>query len=44
MTETYQYDALNRLATAKTSSTSGTKCWDEAFGYDPWAGCPRFGV
>src|ERR1044071_8808632 len=33
----FTYDALNRLSTAKTSSTSGTKCWDEQFGYDPWA-------
>jgi RHS repeat-associated protein len=27
---------VNRISTAKTTSTSGTKCWDEAFGYDPW--------
>jgi len=30
------YDQLNRIATAKTSSTSGSMCWDEAFGYDAW--------
>jgi RHS repeat-associated protein len=34
--QSFAYDALNRISTAKTSSTSGTKCWDEAFGYDPW--------
>ena len=33
----FTYDALNRLSTAKTSSTSGTTCWDEQFGFDPWA-------
>ena len=33
----FTYDALNRIPTAKTSSTSGTKCWDEQFAYDPWA-------
>ena len=33
----FTYDALNRLSTAKTSSTSGTTCWDDQFGYDPWA-------
>ena len=30
------YDSLNRISTAKTTSTSGATCWDEAFGYDPW--------
>jgi RHS repeat-associated protein len=35
--QSFTYDALNRLFTAKTASTSGTKCWDEQFGYDPWA-------
>jgi RHS repeat-associated protein len=33
----FTYDALNRIFTAKTTSTSGTSCWDEQFGYDPWA-------
>jgi RHS repeat-associated protein len=33
----FTYDALNRLLTAKTTSTSGGNCWDEQFGYDPWA-------
>jgi RHS repeat-associated protein len=30
------YDNLNRILTAKTTSTSGANCWDEQFGYDPW--------
>jgi RHS repeat-associated protein len=33
----FAYDALNRIYTAKTTSTSGTTCWDEQFGYDAWA-------
>lgn len=35
--QSFTYDPLNRIATAQTTSTSGTKCWDEQFGYDPWA-------
>jgi RHS repeat-associated protein len=35
-TQSFTYDSLNRIATAKTTSTTGTKCWDEQFGYDPW--------
>jgi RHS repeat-associated protein len=34
--QSFTYDPLNRIATAKTTSTTGTTCWDEAFGYDPW--------
>jgi RHS repeat-associated protein len=34
--QSFAYDSLNRISTAKTTSTSGTTCWDEAFGYDPW--------
>jgi hypothetical protein len=34
--QSFTYDSLNRIATAKTTSTSGTTCWDESFGYDPW--------
>jgi RHS repeat-associated protein len=34
--QSFTYDPLNRIATAKTSSTTGATCWDEAFGYDPW--------
>jgi YD repeat-containing protein len=35
-TQTFTYDPLNRIATAKTNSTTGTKCWGETFSYDPW--------
>jgi RHS repeat-associated protein len=34
--QSFVYDSLNRISTAKTNSTSGATCWDEAFGYDPW--------
>jgi len=34
--QSFSYDSLNRISTAKTASTTGTTCWDEAFGYDPW--------
>jgi RHS repeat-associated protein len=34
--QSFTYDSLNRILTAKTSSTSGANCWDEQFGYDPW--------
>lgn len=32
----FTYDLLNRLATAGTVNLSGTNCWDESYGYDPW--------
>jgi RHS repeat-associated protein len=31
-TETYTYDALNRLLTAQTAATSGGDCWGQSFG------------
>ncbi|HET8922589.1 MAG TPA: RHS repeat-associated core domain-containing protein [Candidatus Acidoferrum sp.] len=34
--QSFSYDSLNRISTAKTTSTSGATCWDEQFGYDPW--------
>lgn len=34
--QSFTYDSLNRILSAKTSSTSGANCWDEQFGYDPW--------
>jgi RHS repeat-associated protein len=34
--QTLGYDTLNRLASAQTSSTTGTKCFGESFSYDPW--------
>jgi RHS repeat-associated protein len=35
-TQTFTYDLLNRISTAQTNSTSGTKCFGESFGYDAW--------
>jgi len=32
----FTYDALNRIATAGTVSTSGANCWGEKYGYDTW--------
>jgi YD repeat-containing protein len=35
-TQNFSYDSLNRIATANTSATSGSDCWAQTFGYDPW--------
>ena len=35
--QTFSYDQVNRLYTAKTAATSGTNCWSYAYGYDSWA-------
>lgn len=32
--QTFVYDALNRISTAGTVNTSGTNCWGEQYGYD----------
>jgi RHS repeat-associated protein len=37
--QSFTYDALNRLLTAQSSSTYATnsaRCWSEAYNYDPW--------
>lgn len=37
--EQFTYDALNRIATAETTSTHATSpanCWGDQFGYDAW--------
>lgn len=39
----FSYDALNRLATAGTVNLSGTNCWDESYGYDPWGNLLNIG-
>jgi RHS repeat-associated protein len=36
-TQQFTYDSLNRILTAKTTSTTGTNCWGQSFGYDQWA-------
>ena len=35
--QSYTYDALNRVSTAQTVATSGTYAWGLSFGYDAWA-------
>ncbi len=35
--QSFTYDELNRVLTAKTQATSGTYSWGLQFGYDPWA-------
>ncbi len=34
--QSYAYDLLNRVNSAQTSVTTGTKCFGEMFGYDAW--------
>jgi len=36
-TQSFSYDQVNRIMTAKTSSTTGGNCWGETFTYDQWA-------
>jgi RHS repeat-associated protein len=35
-TQYFAYDALNRIVLANSQATSGSNCWGQAFGYDPW--------
>jgi len=35
--QSFTYDQLNRISTAKTTSTTGTYCWGYQFTYDAWA-------
>jgi hypothetical protein len=35
-TQSFAYDALNRIASAQTTTTTGTNCFGESFGYDAW--------
>lgn len=44
--QTFTYDALNRVATATASTyaTSPTHCWGESFGYDTWGNFLSIGV
>jgi RHS repeat-associated protein len=45
--QTFTYDALNRLATAQTGgthSTSPAHCWGESYAYDAWANLLSIGV
>ena len=35
--QNFTYDQVNRILTAKTTSTSGPNCWGLNFGYDQWS-------
>lgn len=36
-TQSFTYDAVNRIVQAQTSSTSGSNCWGEIYTIDEWA-------
>ena len=36
-TQTFTYDQLDRIATAKTQATTGSLCWGQIFAIDIWA-------
>ncbi|MFZ0884998.1 MAG: RHS repeat-associated core domain-containing protein [Candidatus Acidiferrales bacterium] len=42
--QSFCYDHLNRIASARTQATSGTFCWGEAYGYDRWGNLLSIGA
>lgn len=42
--QSFSYDELNRVKTAQTSSTTGSNCWGESFGYDVWGNLLTIGA
>ncbi len=42
--QSFAYDQVNRISSAQTSSTSGSNCWGEAYGYDQWANLTTIGA
>ena len=34
--QTFTYDALNRIASAQSQATSGANCWGNSYTIDPW--------
>ena len=34
--QTFTYDALNRIKEAYTNATTGTNCWGETYTIDAW--------
>lgn len=47
LSETFTYDHVNRLITAKTDATYATdsaNCWGESFDHDPWGNLGSIGV
>jgi RHS repeat-associated protein len=43
-TQSFTYDALNRITTGKTSSTSGSNCWGETYTIDQWGNLTTIGA
>jgi hypothetical protein len=43
-TQTYTYDEMNRLLTAKTSATSGSACWGQEYVYDRYANLSKINI
>jgi len=43
-TQSFTYDQLNRVVTAKTSATSGSNCWGETYTIDEWANLTAIGA
>jgi RHS repeat-associated protein len=43
-TQSFSYDALNRITSAKTGSTSGQNCWGETYTVDRWANLTAIGA
>jgi RHS repeat-associated protein len=41
--QNFIYDQVNRMATAETSSTTGSNCWGEAYTVDQWANMTAIG-
>jgi RHS repeat-associated protein len=42
--ENFTYDQVNRLLSASTNATSGSKCWGQSYTYDQWANLTGVGV
>ena len=42
--QSFAYDQVNRILSAQTSSTSGSNCWGETYGYDQWANLTNIGA
>ena len=43
-TQSFTYDQLNRIVTAKTSATTGSNCWGETYTIDEWGNLTVIGA
>ncbi len=43
-TQSFTYDQLNRIVTAKTSATTGSNCWGETYTIDQWGNLTVIGA